>query len=186
MGGWWEIALPNRTRLFFFGTLMDPDVLRVVIGADLAPRQIEEGRVRGFRRVFVPGRAYPMLIPAPHFHVEGLLVSGLTPEQVHRLGVFEGPEYHLVPLTITSFGGHAYRAGAFLSDRNVVPGKDEWTLKLWRRRHKRGFLRHASYLMDHYGTKVLLRRGRIFPTAVLAEKPPKMIAGKPPSLGRLR
>lgn len=171
-------------QLFVYGTLMDPDVLRVVLGRPLPEAQREEAEIFGFRRVHVPGRNYPML--QPHHgsgRVAGLLVHRLDAEAVHRLVVYEGSEYHLVPLLVSNAEGHGVRAGVFLCDRSVPQGHRDWFLEVWVRRYKRTFLRRASALMERHGTRRLLRRVHQGIPA-LAPKEPKYLAGRPPSCGR--
>lgn len=171
-------------QLFVYGTLMDRDVLRVVLGRSFPAEHIEIAEIAGFRRVYVPGCNYPMLL-AHHGsgRVEGLLVHGLDVECVHRLMVFEGSEYHLVPMMVANAEGHAVRAGVFLCDRSVPPGHRDWFLEVWVRRYKRLFLRRAGQLMERHGTKVLLRRVEKGMPA-LAAKEPKHLSGVPVSVGR--
>ncbi len=172
-------------QLFVYGTLMDRDVLRIVLGRAVVPEQMETAEISGFRRVHVPGRNYPMLL-AHHGsgRVEGLLVHALDAEAVHRLMVFEGPEYHLVPLMVANADGHPVRAGVFLCDRSVSPGRRDWFMEVWSRRHKRLFLRRAYQLMERHGRRALLRRAaKGIP--ILAPKEPKHLAGVPPGIGRL-
>ena len=93
--------MPQRNAsLFFFGTLMDADVRALVLGPEYSDHEVRRAWLRGFRRVFMPGRTYPMLLPHPHGRVEGILVGGLSVEAVRRLSTFEGPDYHLVPLWV--------------------------------------------------------------------------------------
>lgn len=166
-------------KLFFFGTLMDADVLRVVIGRTLA--DVEPAEVRKFRRVFVHGRNYPMLLPHPSGTVEGVLAHDLDDDTVSRLLLYEGGEYHLVPLRVNNAHGHPVRAGTFLCDRVVQPGHQEWHLPVWQRRYKRSFLRRAAELMQRYGTRARLRRdaGGLPILASLEPKQPKMLSGRP-------
>lgn len=172
-------------QLFVYGTLMDRDVLRVVLGRATLTEHMEEAEISGFRRVHVPGRNYPMLL-AHHGsgRVSGMLLHGLDVEAVHRLMVFEGPEYHLVPLMVANAEGFAVRAGVFLCDRSVPPGRRDWFPEVWTRRHKRLFLRRARELMERHGRRALLRRAEKG-MPVLAPKEPKHLAGVPPRIGRL-
>ncbi|MBY0431910.1 MAG: gamma-glutamylcyclotransferase [Rhodospirillales bacterium] len=164
--------------MFFFGTLMDADVLRLVTGRDLT---VEQAEIARFRRVFVHNRNYPMLVPHPSGRVPGMLAHDLDRDAVTRLLLFEGHEYHLVPLRVLSNEGHPLLAGTFLCDRVVLPGHQEWHLSVWQRRFKRPFLRRAAELMQRYGTKARLRRdaGGMPVVAQLAPKPPKMLSGMP-------
>lgn len=169
-------------RCFFFGTLMDPDVRRLIIGRDLAPGQIEPAVIEHFRRVHVAKRNYPMLLPHASGWVDGLLAYHLDAEAMRRLMVYEGIEYHLVPIFVADLRGHLVKAAAFLSDRSVQPDHRAWHLETWQRRYKRAFLRRAADLMDRYGTQAMLR---MMPNGMpaLSRKPPKLIRGAPAALG---
>jgi hypothetical protein len=171
-------------RFFFFGTLMDPEVRRVVIGRDLAPGQIEAAVLEQFRRVYVANRNYPMLLPHSSGWVDGLLAHNVDPEAARRLMAFEGREYHLVPVTVADLHGHLAKAAAFLPDRTVKANRRAWYLEIWQRRYKRLFLRRAAELMDRYGTQAMLR---VMPNGLPAVSPkhPKLLTGKPPALSRV-
>lgn len=169
-------------QLFFYGTLMDQDVCEVVIGRAMTAR-LEPAFISGFRRVCVAERSYPMLLPHAAGKVEGILAHGLDAAAVHRLMVFEGAEYHFVPLRV-HVGEHDTRAGVFMCDSRIRPGVRGWSLATWARRHKRGFLRRAAYLMDHYGTQALLRRAPSGMPVLAATQQPKRLSGRPFGIAR--
>lgn len=172
-------------QLFVYGTLLDPDVRRIVMQQDVPRENIEEASIHGFRRVHMPGRNWPMLL-AHHGsgRVDGVVLHGLDAQALHRLVVFEGDEYHLVPMAVMDSEGYAVRAGVFVGDRRVPPGHHDWFLEIWVRRHKRTFLRRASVLMERYGSKALLKRVKSGLPAIARPKEPKMLSGKPPAVGR--
>lgn len=165
-------------RCFFFGTLMDADVRRLILGRDLPAGQVEPAVIERFRRVHVARRNYPMLLPHASGWVDGLLAHGLDGDAMRRLMVYEGKEYHLVPTTVADLRGHLVKAAAFLSDRSVQPDHRPWHLETWQRRYKRLFLRRARELMERYGTQSLLR---VTPSGLpaLSRKPPKQVRGLP-------
>ncbi|KAJ5647226.1 hypothetical protein N7490_003598 [Penicillium lividum] len=106
--------------LFFYGTLMAPQMLhRVIHGSpDPEPWQkallsFQPAILHGYRRHRVRGADYPGIVPALGFSdkaestsenatdaknsarisVLGTLVSGLTDGDIHRLDIYEGSEY---------------------------------------------------------------------------------------------
>lgn len=168
-------------RLFFFGTLMDTDVRDIVLGGPLPPERVEPARIQGFRRVCVDGRSYPMLLPHSSGWVPGMLVHGLDAQAVHRLQMYEGWEYHLVPVRVATSSG-TVRAGVFLCDRAVRSTRRGWRLPDWQRRHKRIFLRRAEALMERYEKKLGLVMRRSLPQVMRVE--PKRLSGRPPTLRR--
>lgn len=125
--------------LFFFGTLMDRDVLAAVLGRRVADADIRPAALAGWRRVEVADRAYPMLARHLAASTPGVLVAGLDEADRKRLERYEGPEYRLAVLTVRADGGNV-PAGVFLCRPEVEAGRREWRLKDWRRRHKRAAL----------------------------------------------
>jgi hypothetical protein len=136
-------------RLFFFGTLMDAEVRDLVIGRTLPPAALQPAEVRGFRRVFVAGRAYPMLVPHPPGRVAGIVASGIDAEALRRLQVYEGEEYRLETLPVRTEAGEVIEAGMFMCPPDVTAERRDWRLDQWQRRYKRRFLAQIRALMEH-------------------------------------
>jgi hypothetical protein len=145
---------PPPLPMFFFGTLMDGDILSAVLGRPAAPDTMEPARLAGWRRVFVPGRIYPMLIPHATGIVDGLLVRDLGDNDRNRLDYYEGPEYRVGTLTVRRPDGSAVPAHTYLCRPAVPAGDAEWRLKTWRLRHKRAALARIRPLMTEM-TRVL-------------------------------
>jgi hypothetical protein len=88
---------------FFYGTLIAPAVLsRVLFGPSYASttsttrRPLPAARpalLPGYERRRVRGADYPGIIPREGGEVRGVLVTGLTEGDLHRLDVFEGDQY---------------------------------------------------------------------------------------------
>ena len=158
-------------NLFFYGTLMDSEVRELVCGKPLDT--VEPAIAQGFRRVFVAGRHYPMLLPHASGWVEGTLVCGVDQETVHRLQVYEGWEYSLQPIKVRAASGHMVMAHVFLCPPNIQPLKRDWRLEQWQRRHKRTFLPKARQLMEK-----ALKTG-LMPVGVSGARPRPGLAPKP-------
>lgn len=157
-------------NLFFFGTLMDGEVREIVCGKPLDT--VEPAIAQGFRRVFVAGRHYPMLLAHASGWVEGTLVTGLDTETVHRLQVYEGWEYTLQPIKVRTQSGQSVMAHVFLCPPDIKPDKREWRLHEWERRYKRKFLPKTRQLME-----VALKTGRM-PGATSGQRPRPALAPK--------
>lgn len=133
-------------KLFFFGTLMDADVRRIVCGKPLD--QVEPASIQGVRRVYVAGRHYPMLHPQAGGRVNGIVVSGIDADSLHRLRLYEGWEYDLYPMAIQCGDGWV-TAHVFLCPTAINADQRPWRLVDWQRRYKRSFLNSAPHLMRH-------------------------------------
>ncbi|EAW14785.1 gamma-glutamylcyclotransferase family protein [Aspergillus clavatus NRRL 1] len=89
--------------LFFYGTLMAPQILHRVIHGRPDPEPWQKAMLtfkpailHGYQRHRVRGADYPGIVPSKdsmHASVLGTVVSGLTDGDVHRLDIFEGSEY---------------------------------------------------------------------------------------------
>lgn len=137
--------------LFVFGTLLDPDLVSVVIGSDISGFRTEPARVHGQKAVRAAHAAYPILVEHPEAVTHGLLIHGLTDEQVERIAFYETHEYELS-------GIHVHRAEepvharAFFSIDAVIPSEDLWRLAEWQRQHKKLALVEAELALGHFGT----------------------------------
>jgi hypothetical protein len=134
--------------MFFFGTLMDEDVLTVVLGHPLTALGLQPARLTGWRRVSIAGRSYPMLIPHATGGVDGILVHGLDERDRCRLDYYEGPEYRMGTVTVRTDDERDVLAATYLCQPDVVAGgREEWRLDTWRMRHKRAALARIRSLM---------------------------------------
>ena len=126
--------------LFVYGTLMDEDVLRRVIGRPVPSAQIGVAFVDGYRRVYVKDTYFPILVPAEGGAVEGRLITGLGAEAVERLTRFEGRQFQLKRLPVRLARGRTAEVECFMPVMGITATDKEWDPDQWRRRHKRAFL----------------------------------------------
>ncbi len=68
-------------QFFFYGTLMDPDVCRAVIGTRAESLEVRPALLTGYRRVRASCGNYPVLLRRRGGLVPGLLVEGLDYER---------------------------------------------------------------------------------------------------------
>lgn len=126
-------------RFFFYGTLIDADVRRLVLGR-AAPDTIEPAIVRGWHRVKLAGVTYPGLVRDAKGTVEGVLVRGLGAAAKRRLVRYEGDEYDMIEVDAVTATGGSRRARMFVAGKALKPATGRWNLALWQRRHKKRFL----------------------------------------------
>lgn len=131
--------------LFFYGTLMDRDVLKAVIGRALPPAYTARAVLSGYRRVYKSGANYPILEPAPEQRIEGVVVSALKASDVARLDAFEGLNYRrAIRPVIVSSSQERRDAWVYLSNPNVRGTNREWNLRKWTRQYKRTYINHIN------------------------------------------
>ena len=137
-------------RMFFFGTLVDPDLRAIVLGRDPHALDVERASVFGMRRSRALGEWYPILVPDPAGRVDGLLAGGLTARDIDRLRFYEGIEYDLQPIQVFA-GDRHHTAHAFTATDRLAESGDAWDLSAWQRTDKALSLVVADELMRLYG-----------------------------------
>jgi len=137
---------------FFYGTLMDANVLAAVVGRRISPTRMEAAVIEGYRRVYVAGAWYPMLVPAAGKRVEGCLVFGLGGDAAARIVRFEGRDYDRRAVTVSGARRGSTRALAFLARPGVRPSLREWDPASWRRHHKGAYLRLTQSWLAEWKT----------------------------------
>lgn len=139
-------------RLFFFGTLMDADLLALVLDRAVDDTRPRPARVRGYVRHRAAGESFPFLKPDPEGVVEGTVVEGLSQEDVARLNFFEDDdEYRLYPIEVADAGGRPLSAHVFLSTLKVRDSQEPWDFAAWQRDEKALTLLWAAEYMSYYG-----------------------------------
>jgi hypothetical protein len=126
-------------RFFFYGTLMDEDVRRAVLGVRaLAPA--ERATLDGWRRVKKAGVSYPVIVRARNHKVDGILMHGIDRRAHELLLEYEGDEYAMIGVEVRA--GDAKVSARMFVPRPGLPvrGRGPWDLAAWQRRHKRRFL----------------------------------------------
>lgn len=151
--------------MFLFGSLMDRDLLEVVIERPSDHIRQESAVVHGFRRRRAEDEVFPILIPQPDdlggdSVVDGQLMSGLTNADLDRILFFEGEGYALRPLPILAAAGESVTeaprrrrttARAFLSTGLHRDSGEAWRFDHWVANEKPLALMLAEELMAHYG-----------------------------------
>lgn len=131
-------------RLFFYGTLLDPDIQSLVLGRVLDGRDCAPAELRHFRRVYIAGRRYPMLLPHRGGSVAGAVAARLGREDMARLCRYEGEGYRLERhsvIMVDGAGGQAVSAWLFRSRPTTRWSTRDWQLDVWQARDKDAYLR---------------------------------------------
>jgi hypothetical protein len=135
-----EDSLFSMTTFFFYGSLLDHDVMALVIGRRLPPSAFVPASLKGHVRRRAKGVSYPILQRDPGGEVEGVVVGGLTKRDVERLSAYEGPRYRIAQLKVT-IGGELRTVSVFVpKEASFQPVDGAWNLALWRGRYKRPFV----------------------------------------------
>lgn len=132
-------------RFFFYGTLIDPEILDAVLRRPFYRIQRRAAVLEGYRCVYRRGACYPVLVPGTTARVVGTVVSGLTTRNVALLRLYEGPDYEIHEISVGLSGrrSHPVRANAFLPGPGWEASSEIWTLEDWQRRFSKTFLRRV-------------------------------------------
>lgn len=123
-------------RFFFYGTLLDPDVFRIVLGEDLASMRDRPAVLPGYRRVRARAGNFPVLVRRSGGRVRGRLVSGLGARALGAIAHFEGPDYEPGRALVIGAGQRRLSAWVFLPRRAGVGSGHGWELARWQQRDK--------------------------------------------------
>jgi ADP-ribose pyrophosphatase len=125
-------------NFFFYGTLMDPDVQRMVLG-----RPLEGGRpatIPGFAVRRVRGTAYPILCREPSSEAPGLFYGGLSEADAETLDIYEGWEYRREERKTELAEGGTAQADVYIPAARLETEERPWHLDVWQKEEKSAFL----------------------------------------------
>ncbi len=135
-------------RFFFYGTLLDRDVMALVIGRRLPPSAYVPASLPGHARRRVKGSSYPVTIRDPRGEVPGAVVRGLSARDVAELAAYEGQGYRIVPLNVKCAGGRTVVSVFEPIVSKLQPSGELWDLVKWQQRHKRAFARRVAKVFN--------------------------------------
>ncbi len=140
-------------RCFFFGSLMDRDVAKLVLGRVIEPRLQQPGILHGYERLLVAEESYPALAPRPGGKVTGVVAEGISDTDMDRMLFFESDEFVPAACDIELTSGEYVSAQTFLA-REVLEYTDQpWNFDHWRRRDKDEYLVLVRDWMLEYGKR---------------------------------
>jgi gamma-glutamylcyclotransferase (GGCT)/AIG2-like uncharacterized protein YtfP len=129
----------GRQPLFFFGTLMDLDVLAYLLERPIDVDDLQPASLAGFRRVRAAGASYPVLVPQEGGAVEGRLLRRASAADIARINHYESGEYLAELRHVRAADGREVAAWLYLGLDHLSPSGEPWSLAGWQRRHKAGF-----------------------------------------------
>lgn len=143
----WRVEDDARPSFFFFGTLMDRDVLAEVLDRPVAEVELRAARLPGYRRVATAGEAYPMLVPDPDEAVDGVLLRRPSGRDDVRIRHFEEDEFVDRPVQVELRDGGRTPARAFFAVKAVEATAQAWDFRTWSRRDKARYLQRCRHWM---------------------------------------
>ncbi len=138
-------------RFFFYGTLMDHDVIEIVLGRSLAARRLQPARLDGYCAQTAIDEAVPVLRTAPGSSVSGVVIENLTEADAVRICFFEESEYDSEPREVVVDGVGVVTAHVYLNSQLRINEKQRWDFPRWQAEEKPLFLILARQWMRHVG-----------------------------------
>ena len=124
-------------RFFFYGTLLDSKLRRVVVGRDIP---VVAATLPGWRRLGVAGAHYPMIQRDTSASVDGVLTDPLGGRAFARLRHYEGEGYRPLAVEVRDQGAADIAAMVFAPPDGRLVGVGTWSLDDWQRGHRAAVL----------------------------------------------
>jgi ADP-ribose pyrophosphatase len=125
-------------RFFFYGTLLDDELRRVVFGHEVA---LAPATLSGWRRLQATGKHFPIIAADPGGSVEGGVTPALGAGDVARLRHYEGDDnYGMREVEVRDHGGSRIAARIFVPRKGEFVGDGPWDLGEWQRVHRAAVL----------------------------------------------
>lgn len=137
--------------LFFFGTLIDPDLFRLIVGRPMADFAVKPATLAGYRITRAAAFPYPMVKADPRSEAPGLRVAGLTATEVERISYYETDEYDLFGVTLKIAPNQFESAKTFIATAQLEASDEPWSLVEWEKEVKELALIEAALAMDQFG-----------------------------------
>lgn len=156
------LVLKRVRSLFFYGTLCHLPLLRLVLG-DLKHLQISKAVLNDYAVHWVAGQSFPVIVEARQQVAQGVLVRGLTDDDIARLDFYEGGyDYVLVDIEVRADDvRHASRVYKTAGDRWSLGAP--WSLQDWVRDWSEVIMIAAEEIMQGYGRNDPQEVARWFP-----------------------
>ena len=119
--------MTRGVRYFFYGTLMDRELLSHVLGRRIGARDLAAARLFGWRRSAVHCKPYPIVLRRRGASVRGFVVARIRAEDSALLSAYEGDGY-MIATGVAESGGRR-RTVRFFAAR---PGAYAASNRMWR------------------------------------------------------
>lgn len=154
-------ALAVTADFFFYGTMCHPPLREITFGRVI---DVARATMQDHALFWAKGGSYPLILPENGAQAEGVVVCGLSPEEVARLDLYEGAfGYRAQQMPVVLADGREVRVQVYYpQDDNLGEGPDgPWHLADWQDRYAAEFEAAVTDLMRMHG-----------------KKPPRMLAAR--------
>ncbi|SLN39549.1 ADP-ribose pyrophosphatase [Falsiruegeria litorea R37] len=139
--------------LFFYGTLRYVPLLELVLDRPADHINLTQAELHGYGAYAVKDQIFPMVDKGEGRVTHGLLVQGLTPEDIDRLIYYEGGfDYDLHRLPLRTASGEMVEAEVFIPAPGLWEPSTPWSLDDWAADWGELTVLAAEEVMSHYGS----------------------------------
>lgn len=136
--------------LFVYGSLLDRDILTIVLGEKSSWKLEENVVLRGYCAVYARNETFPILVESPEECVQGARLSNLNIEDWKRLDFFEDlEEYQKKVVVIESSLGDRNATVYFPLDTLEVTNR-RWSYLEWEKLYLPHFIAQTKNYMAGY------------------------------------
>lgn len=169
-----HVELSGHT-FFFYGSLMDRELLEAVIGRNAGHLKFTLGWLKGFAAEIAANYSFPTLIERRAGRVDGLIVEHLTATDVERIAYFEDEEYAPTIADVAT-ADTEIAARFYVATTRLKSSGRPWNFEHWRRHDKPLLLAVTRKVMtEHYGVTPMFEIDAVW-HAIKAEIEPEMQA----------
>jgi len=135
---------------FFYGTLRDAAVRRIVLGLDVASTSIDPATLDGYRCAPVENGRFPGLVRSVDDVAQGMLVRAVPIEAAIRTSFFEGEvaDYTVASVTVDLETGDLAPAWTYMPTASLALAAGYWSLSRWRQTYRSNFVQDAEKRMN--------------------------------------
>ena len=136
---------------FFYGSLMDLELLEAVLGRKAGHVALSPGWLNGYAAETAARYTFPTLVENRTGRVDGILAQGLTSADVDRIAYFEDEEYATIVADISTADGNI-AAHLYVATKRLKSSGARWSFDDWRKHDKPLLLAVTRKVMaEHYG-----------------------------------
>jgi hypothetical protein len=154
-------------NFFFYGSLMDRELLSLVIGRTTDELRMEAATIHDFVCRRALNESFPILVPDPGGRVEGKFVTGLTAADIARLKFYEASDYEDSEYVLTALSvecrGELLPAQVFFPTVHIAADETFWNFETWAAAERPLFMAMAEERMSRYGSISTAENNALWP-----------------------
>ena len=172
------------SEFFLYGTLLDRDLLQIVLGADPDGR-LTPAQWPGWQAYWAQEGLYPIPAPAPEGQAEGFVLTDVTPIERARMHFYEAAFYYLPkPIEVVTEAGPR-QVQVYVPDRDIGTPGAPWSITEWQ--DKRGAMsreaardvmsRFGKMTQEEFRSSIGMRRARAASRISASQDPTPRVLG---------